>query len=122
MEESILKTVKAGLGISDTLTAFDPEITMYINSAFSVLHQLGVGPDNGFSIDDADTEWDTYTVPEDQLSMVKTYLTMKTRLAFDPPATSFGIEAIQKEIDRLEWRLNVARELIAHPLVIVEVP
>ena len=40
--------------------------------------------------------------------MVKTYITLKVRVIFDPPLTSSVLEAMNKEISQLEWRLNVA--------------
>ena len=51
--DSILTSIKKLLGIAEEYEHFDPDIVMYINSAFSVLTQLGVGPEEGFRIEDA---------------------------------------------------------------------
>ena len=48
--ESILTSVKKLLGIDEGYTPFDPDLIMHINSVFSILTQMGVGPPGGFSI------------------------------------------------------------------------
>ena len=48
--ESILTSIKKLLGIDESYTHFDPDLIMHINSVFSVLTQIGVGPANGFSL------------------------------------------------------------------------
>lgn len=55
--DSILTSVKKALGIEEAYTHFDPDIILHINSVFSVLTQLGVGPDEGFSIEGKDAVW-----------------------------------------------------------------
>ena len=119
MEESILKSVKKILGLGNTYTVFDMDIVMHINMAFSILNQLGVGPDAGFSIEDETALWSDYVLlsgQEPSLHLVKTYVFLKARMLFDPPTTSFAIEAMNRQIEQYEWRLNVAREEILYPL------
>jgi len=94
---------------------FDLDITTHINAAFSVLSQLGIGPEEGFSIVDEGAGWGDYSVPPNQLHLVKTYVYLKVRMAFDPPQTSYLIEAMNKQIDQYEWRLNVFREYDLEP-------
>lgn len=110
METSILNSTKKILGIADNYTVFDHDIITFINSVFSTLDQLGVGPVGGFSIDGFEDDWSSYDVPANQLQMVKTLVFLKVRMAFDPPTTSFLIEAMNKQIAEQEWRLNVFRE------------
>lgn len=107
---SILDSVKKGIGLDSADTTFDLDVTMFINSAFGPLQQVGVGPESGFLITDNSTLWSAYITRSDVLGMVKIYITMSVRLAFDPPATSFGIEAVQKQLDMLLWRINVMVE------------
>jgi len=107
---SILTSVKKNLGIDESYTFFDDDILLYINGVFSTLNQLGIGPDDGFSIEDDTATWDTYLADNLKLSSVKTYMYLKVRLLFDPPATSFAIEALNRQAQELEWRLNVVRE------------
>ena len=109
MDKSILTTIKKLLNIPESHTDFDSDIVMHINSAFSVLQQLGVGPEEGYMILGAEEKWSDY-LPEanNQLNMVITLVHLRVRLVFDPPATSFGIDAIKEQIKEYEWRLNVA--------------
>ena len=107
--ESILTSIKKLLGITEEYEHFDVDIIMHINSVFMILTQLGVGPDEGFSIKDKTTTWDEF-VPENQLESVKSYVYMKVKLLFDPPLSSAVIECTNRQISELEWRLNVAVE------------
>lgn len=110
MQNSILTSTKNILGLDEDYTAFDLDVITHINYAFSVLKDLGVGPAVGFSIEDKTAEWDSLSLPVDQLSMVRTYVYLKTRSIFDPPATSFAIEAMKRQIEEQEWRLTVKRD------------
>ena len=109
--ESILTSVKKALGITEDYIQFDPELIMFINMAFSVLTQLGVGPASGYMITSESETWSDFlgtTTPLDtQLEMVKTYVYLKVRLVFDPPTGSV-LDAFNRQISELEWRLNVA--------------
>jgi hypothetical protein len=109
--DSILTSVKKALGIDESYTAFDPEITMHINSVFSTLNQIGVGPQNGFQIEDATPTWDDLLAGEARLNMVKTWTYSKVRLIFDPPTTSFAIAAHQDIIKELEYRIYTFSEV-----------
>jgi hypothetical protein len=111
MEQSILKSTKKVLQISEDDESFDLDIITHINSAFSILHDLGVGPEDGFAIEDEYVDWAAY-LPDDQikLSKVKTCVYLRTKLLFDPPATTFHLNAVQEQLKEAEWRLNVNRE------------
>lgn len=108
--DSILTSIKKLLGIVEEYTQFDTDVIMHINSAFSVLTQLGVGPDGGFSISDAETTWSDYIPDADRqkIEMLRSYVYLKVRLIFDPPSSSAIIEAMNRQISEFEWRLNVA--------------
>jgi len=112
---SILDSVKKALGMDPEFTAFDIDVVMHINSAFGSLQQLGVGSDTGFYIQDNTTLWSQYVSQLLYLGMVKQFIFMTVRLAFDPPATSFAIEAIQKQLEQLSLRINIAAESINKP-------
>jgi uncharacterized protein YabN with tetrapyrrole methylase and pyrophosphatase domain len=60
MAQSILTSTKKILGIAQSDTSFDVDIVIHINSVFSVLQQLGVGPSSGFSIVDATANWEDF--------------------------------------------------------------
>ena len=87
---------------------FDTDLLVHINACFSILNQLGVGPENGFVVTDETQSWSSYSDNDRVLNMVKTYVTLKVKKIFDPPLTSSVLEAMDKEISQLEWRLNVA--------------
>lgn len=116
-EQSILTSVKKVIGFDEDYDVFDIDLIMHINTVFSVLHQLGVGPTTPFSIDDKDAKWQDFTGDESAINSVKTYVAIKVRLIFDPPATSFAITSFEKIASELEWRLNVQAEGKAHPWV-----
>lgn len=109
VEGSILQTTKKLLGIDPESDDFDLDIITHINSAFFTLQQLKVGPDNGFSIEDKNATWTDF-IGAEQINAVRSYMVFSVRLAFDPPATSFGITAIQDKMKELEWRLNLQQE------------
>lgn len=107
---SILHDVKQTLGQEWDDPSFDLDIKLHINSVFFTLQQIGVGPDEGFSIDDETTLWFAYLGDNKNLNAVKTYVYLRLRLLFDPPTNGFLVDSIQKQIDQLEWRLNVETE------------
>lgn len=110
METSILISTKKILGIAEDYTVFDLDVITHINSAFSTLTQLGVGPAEGFMIEDEDAEWLDFEADDLQYNSVKTYVYLRVRLLFDPPTTSYLIAAFNDQIKELEWRLNTHRE------------
>jgi hypothetical protein len=113
--DSILSSIKKTVGFDDEFTAFDVDITLHINAAFGELQQLGVGGDTGFVITDDTTLWSQYVSDFTYQGMVKQYVYLFTKLAFDPPITSFGLDALQKQQEKLAWRINSAAEHINPP-------
>lgn len=108
--DSILQSIKKLLGIASEYDQFDLDITLHINSVLSTLTQLGVGPqDNSFILEDATQTWDDFLGTKKNLAMVKSYVFLKVRLMFDPPASGFGLDAMTKMATEYEWRLNVAQ-------------
>lgn len=110
MSDSVLNTTKKVLGLAPEYDAFDVDVIMHINMAFSILHQLGVGPTEPFSISDDTAVWASFTGANKAIESVKSYVWAKVRLSFDPPSTSFAIDALEKLCKELEWRLNVQSE------------
>lgn len=110
---SILNTIKKALGLDPSYDVFDTDIVMHINSTFATLSQLGVGPEEGFSIEDDSATWQDFLglVETNKLLFVKSYMYLKVRLLFDPPTTSFAIDAMKKNAEEYEWRLNVQTEI-----------
>lgn len=111
--DSILNSVKKDLNVSLDDDFFDPELIMHINSVFSILAQLGVGPKSGFSISDDKAVWSDFLGDNALLNVVKSYLPKKVKLVFDPPNTGPLSEALNKTLSELEWRIMV----IADPIM-----
>jgi hypothetical protein len=111
MEQSILNSTKKLLNISPDDDSFDLDVITHINSEFSVLHDLGVGPVDGFVIEDESAEWESYLADDAvKLSKVKTCVWLRVRLLFDPPVQSFLITILKDQLLEEEWRLNTNRE------------
>ena len=108
MQDSILMTIRKLVCGNPYADHFDTDLLVHINACFSILNQLGVGPENGFVVTDETQRWSSYSDNDRILNMVKTYVTLKVKKIFDPPLTSSVLEAMDKEIKELEWRLNVA--------------
>lgn len=105
---SILEDVKKMIGPSASYDVFDPELIIHINSVFSILKQMGVGPqDETFKITGTSEEWNDFFEDGENLEMVKTYVYLKVRMIFDPPQSSAVAEAFNRQISEFEWRLNV---------------
>ena len=108
MQDSILMTIRKLVCGDPYANHFDTDLLVHINACFSILNQLGVGPESGFVVTDETQSWSSYVADNRTLNMVKTYVTLKVKKIFDPPLTSSVLEAMDKEISQLEWRLYVA--------------
>lgn len=106
--ESILTSIKKFLGIAEEYKHFDADLIIHINSVFSILTQLGVGPSEGFSIENEVTVWADFIPEKSKIELVKSYIYLKVKLLFDPPLSSSVMDAINRQISEFEWRLNVA--------------
>lgn len=111
MAGSILTTTKKLLGLEESYTVFDTDILLFINSVLATLNQIGVGPENGYQIEDASATWDDFLGGDPRLNNVQTYVYLKVRLLFDPPATSFAIEAMERNTTELGVRIYTMREV-----------
>lgn len=111
MNESILTSVKKLLGITEEYESFDADLIIHINTVFSILQQIGVGPDRGFSINDKSATWDDFVNDSRTLADIRSYMYMKVRLMFDPPTSSPLLDNMKQLISELEWRLSVAADI-----------
>lgn len=114
MIDSILTSIKKNLGVAEAYTAFDDDIALYINSAFSDLLQLGVIDEPGYRITGKDETWDD-VIPDEDLGMdsVKNFVTIAVKLIWDPPPTSFAIASLKEQKDEIGWRLKTRKEELA---------
>lgn len=109
--ESILNSIKLKLGLTpDVITEFDTDVIDAINMAISILTQMGIGPDTGYAITSAEDKWTDYIGDDKRLTMVKSYIYLKTRLIFDPPQSSYVLSSMEESAKELEWRLGIYYE------------
>ena len=109
MEESILISIKKLVGLSEDYEVFDADIIMAINTAFFTLWQLGVGKDTSkpFTIEDDTALWSDF-IEFGKIEMCKTYVSLRVRMIFDPPTSSFLADAINGQIKEFETRMTYA--------------
>lgn len=109
---SILNDIKKMLGLDAEYTPFDTDVIILINNSMMVLQQYGVGPKQGFTLTGSEQTWADFFAESDgkMLESVKTYIYLKVKMVFDPPATSFVMDAFKSTCDELEWRLKEQME------------
>lgn len=105
--DSILLSIKKLLGLVEDDQAFDADIIIHINSVFTILNQLGIGPEDGFKIESQEETWGQFIQDDTLLEDVKTYIYLKVRLIFDPPLNSSILQSVERTISELEFRLNL---------------
>ena len=110
IDNSILLSIKKLLGLTASDTSFDTDVIIHINTAFMVLNELGVGPEDGYSIKSSEDNWTDFIDDEEHLDAIKTYIYLKVKQVFDPPQHGPTQEALQENIREYEWRLNVKAE------------
>lgn len=108
MEDSILDTIKAMLGVNSTDVGFDTDILVAINTAIGTLQQIGIGPTPTYSVATKDQTWINYLPVIADYPNVKTYIYLKVKLMFDPPASATILNAFQSQIAELEFRLSIS--------------
>ncbi len=110
MDDSILETIKQTVGVNVDDDSFDIDLIIAINSALMGLADIGVGPPNGMTITGSGETWSMFFGGRDDFEMVKSFVTLKVRLLFDPPTSSFVLESMKNLVAEYEWRLNVRAE------------
>lgn len=109
--DSILDDIKKMLGLSSDYTVFDKDIIIHINTAIMALQQMGVGVSYAYYVKNARDRWDDFLNGHEDLEAVKTYIYLRVRMAFDPPTSSAVIDAMNRTMSELEWRLNVRADI-----------
>lgn len=103
----ILTDVKMHIEGSTVDDHFDPILVDYINTAFMVMYQMGVGPQNEpFKITtDSELTWEDFC-NDNSLEGCKEYLYRRVQFMFDPPQNSNASQAAQDIMKEMEWRIN----------------
>ena len=113
-DESILISVKGSLGIPENYEYFDQQILFHLNSVMAILPQIGVGPPEGFIVEDETATWGDLigdTSDKNKFLYVKSYVYLRVRLLFDPPSSSSVIDAMERQLRELEWRITVTHDI-----------
>lgn len=109
-DESILIDIKQLCGITEDINDFDQVILLHCNTVFSTLTQLGLGPTTGFYISDKYSVWSDIVSDDINLHNIKSYMYLKVKLLFDPPANATLISSMNQQADELEWRIRIELE------------
>lgn len=118
LDTSILTSIKAALGIAVDYDPYDTELVIHINSALATLHQLGVGPEDGFAIVNAEPKWSDFLGDDLKLSNVKSYVFMKVKIVFDSASMpQHLLAAYEKLIEQEAWRIQAAADPMIPQLV-----
>lgn len=108
MEESILETVRAFIGLAG-VEAFDHQILPLINSSINTLNQHGAGVP--IYVEDTQATWNDFRGPvvpvRDLTSSCKTYVMLKVKQLFDPPAPNTA-GYVASTLDELLWNIKEA--------------
>lgn len=105
--DSILSSIKDNVGISEQDTAFDNEILLHINLAFSTLFEIGVGNDIPIRVENKESTWsDLFSDYDGCIGFIKEYTYLKVRTLFDPPTNSVVFESMKNLMTELEWRIR----------------
>lgn len=109
-EDSILDSIKGFLGIQEEDKCFDQDIILHINAMLSTLYQIGVGDEPKRIVDGTESWLDLFSLEEDYLGLIKDYIFIKTRILFDPPSSSFVLNALTEQADEMQWRIHMQAE------------
>lgn len=107
LSSSILDSIKKLIGFDKTYDVFDSDLIIAINSSFTILNQLGIGPEKSFSIRDSTSTWGDFFNDEESIELVKSYIYLRTRLLVDPPISGVLHEAVERQISEFEWRMYI---------------
>ena len=105
MSDSVLSSTKQMLGISPEDTSFDVNVVMSINTALTILMDLGLTEVEDQIVTSDKMTWDELLGGRTDIEYVKTYIYQKVKLIFDPPTSTAAIDAMQRSISELEWRI-----------------
>lgn len=104
--DKVLDTVRMVAGGDFIDPHFNPELIMHANTVIAFLSQIGVEFTTRRISED--TTWEELIPDIEMIEDVRTFLSYKTKLIFDPPAGSSALSALQATIDECEWRIREA--------------
>lgn len=112
LSSSILKDIRGSVGLTVDNAEFDNDLLPHINAAISKLNQNGIG--NILVVSGESETWSqlqdpTQTDGNEYFQLVPLYVTLSTKLLFDPPPPS-SVGYHSNNIAELLWRLKIAYE------------
>lgn len=120
MDDSVLSTIKKMLGLDASYDAFDTDIIVLINSALMIMQQYGAVPKEGVMIHGLAETWSQILPSDKLLEGVKTFIYLKVKMVFDPPNSSYVLNAYKEQAEELEWRIK--EQVEAYPGSIDSIP
>jgi hypothetical protein len=110
--KSILQDIRVAVGLDANTSDFDTELLMHINSAIGSLNQNGIG--NFLVVDNETQAWRELKNPEQTagnqfFKMIPLFITISTKLLFDPPPPS-SVQYHSDNANQILWRLKIAYE------------
>ena len=111
MNDNILNSVKKMCNVAEDDPSFDQDLILYINSALMTIMQEWHGMDQAFRVEDGAETWDDLLGEDTNFEGVKELVGLKVRLVFDPPSNSSVMQALKDEIQNLEWRLYIWKDM-----------
>lgn len=108
-ESSILETIREVVVGTPDNTDFDADLKMHINGSLAKLNQVGVG--RHILVQNTDQQWvdfmdDAQLNGNQYFSLVPLFVSLNTKLLFDPPPPS-SVEYHSMQVKELLWRLQV---------------
>lgn len=112
VNSSILRDIRVAVGLAADSTDFDTDLLMHINAAIGKLNQNGVG--NFLVVQNDQQKWLELQNPlqvegNNYFQMVPLFITISTKLLFDPPPPS-SVQYHAQNADQILWRLKIAYE------------
>lgn len=103
---TIFGDVKKYIGLASDNIAFDDELLMHINAAFSKMTRAGVGSETGLMVDST-TTWESLSTDTKVIQAAKQYVTISVKLSFDSSTmSSFVLKSYQDIAEEALWTLN----------------
>lgn len=112
LNKSILEEIREAVGLSSTDTDFDIDLLQHINASIAKLNQNGIG--KFIVVEDITTTWadlqdPTQTAGNLYFQSVPLFITLSTKLLFDPPPPS-SVQYHFNNAQEILWRLKIAYE------------
>lgn len=101
---SLLEDVREFCDIETGSSVFDVSLCICINTALAILSDNGI--DNPPAVKDTTSQWTDIIPVGKYFEDVKSYVCIKAKLLFDPPANSNIFNALSATADEALWRVS----------------